>query len=115
MQLFAATVKYPAGKAFESKYGNGQRQNVVITGNRGDETVWFPAGHAFYCSLQRGDRVQVFNKGSADKPQWRIVEPEESEVRSQPADGNYPVIAKHSQRSQVIAVLTFPVKSWRAE
>ena len=64
----------------------------------------FPQAMPSTAACNGANRVQVFNKGSADKPQWRIVEPEESEVRSQPADGNYPVIAEHSQRSQVVAV-----------
>ena len=75
MQLFTARVKFPAGKVFEGRYG--ERQNLVVEGNRGEATVWFNAGDDFYCSLERGQTVQIFNKGTTDKPNWRIVEPEE--------------------------------------
>lgn len=103
MQLFTARVKFPAGKIFEGRYG--ERQNVVVEGNSGEATIWFNAGNEFYRGLRKGQTVRVFNKGTADKPQWRIVEPGRSTQMaavSQPqphrADGTAPRSRTHDSK-----------------
>jgi hypothetical protein len=78
VQIVDAEVKFPAGKAFESRYGR-MRQNVVFITESEEITKWFDEGDQRYVRLKRGDWVQLLKDG--DK--ISIVEPE-PEAEPQP-------------------------------
>ncbi len=58
MQIKSGTVKYPAGKVFDSQWG--ERQNVLVTLSDGtEEQIWFKAGQQPHTTLQKGQAFQV--------------------------------------------------------
>ena len=58
MQIKNGTVKYPAGKVFQSDWG--ERQNIVVEMDDGStEKLYFAAGRQPHASLKRGESVQV--------------------------------------------------------
>ena len=73
MQIKNGTVKYPAGKVFQSDWG--ERQNIVVEMDDGtEEKLYFAAGRQPHASLKRGQQVQIlFENGKrrlvvSDKP-----------------------------------------------
>lgn len=64
--LVSATVKYPAGKTFDTQYG--QRINVVLALPDGTEhKEWSHPDDRFLRSLKKGDAVQVVKDGDRCK------------------------------------------------
>jgi hypothetical protein len=62
MKVITATVKFPAGKVFEGKFGG--RQNVKFVTERGDDAnIWFNEGDRRYIDLQQGEIVQLLQEG----------------------------------------------------
>ncbi len=81
MQIKNGTVKYPAGKVFQSDWG--ERQNIVVEMDDGStEKLYFAAGRQPHASLKRGQQVQVlFENGKRrllvnDKPDTTCPEPQ---------------------------------------
>ncbi len=73
MKIKNGTVKYPAGKVFQSDWG--ERQNIVVDMDDGtEEKLYFAAGRQPHASLKRGQQVQLlFSNGKrrlvvSDKP-----------------------------------------------
>lgn len=72
MQIKTGTVKYPAGKVFNSEWG--ERQNVLLTLSDGsEEQIWFKAGQQPHAALQRGQPVQVLFEERNGKTQRRLI------------------------------------------
>lgn len=65
MKVIEATVKFAAGKQFESKQtSGGKRQNIKLVIANGEEIdIWFNAGERKYCRLAKGDRVRLVQNG----------------------------------------------------
>lgn len=63
-RLIEVEVKFGAGKTFPGK-GGKRRQNVVFEPIAGGEdiSIWFNEGDDRYCSLKRGERVQLLREG----------------------------------------------------
>ncbi len=73
MQIKNGTVKYPAGKVFQSDWG--ERQNIVVEMDDGtEERLYFAAGRQPHASLKRGQQVQLLYENGkrrlvvSDKP-----------------------------------------------
>ena len=75
MQVLQATVLFPAGKAFPSKVAQGRdRQSVKLKlADESEISIWFDAGDRRYCSLTRGEVVQVIR----NKDKYTVAFPEE--------------------------------------
>ncbi|MEO0852194.1 MAG: hypothetical protein AAFY15_01640 [Cyanobacteria bacterium J06648_11] len=66
MQVVEARVKFPVGKAFQSRYGK-PRVNVVFTLDSGDEAkVYGSPDDGALKGLSRGDRVQLIRDGKGN-------------------------------------------------
>ena len=81
MQIKNGRIKYPAGKVFQSDWG--ERQNIVVEMDDGtEEKLYFAAGRQPHASLKRGQQVQVlFENGKrrlvvSDKPDTTCPEPQ---------------------------------------
>ncbi len=63
--IIQATVKYPAGRIWPSKYEDGgDRQNIMAAlPNGGEERIYFPAHSPYECSLKKGDCVTLVDSG----------------------------------------------------
>ena len=62
MQIKNGTVKYPAGKVFQSDWG--ERQNIVVEMDDGsEERLYFAAGRQPHASLKRGQSVRILYEG----------------------------------------------------
>ncbi len=81
MQIKNGRIKYPAGKVFQSDWG--ERQNIVVEMDDGsEEKLYFAAGRQPHASLKRGQQVQLlFSNGKrrlvvSDKPDTTCPEPQ---------------------------------------
>ena len=73
MQIKNGRIKYPAGKVFQSDWG--ERQNIVVEMDDGsEEKLYFAAGRQPHASLKRGQSVAILFEGGkrrlvvSDKP-----------------------------------------------
>ena len=89
MQIKNGTVKYPAGKVFQSDWG--ERQNIVVEMDDGStEKLYFAAGRQPHASLKRGQQVQLlFENGKrrllvSDKPDTPTEPPQPANLRTDP-------------------------------
>ena len=78
MQVLQATVLFEAGKAFPSKVAKGRdRQSIKLKlENDSEISIWFDAGDRRYCSLTRGEAVQVIR----NKDKYTIAFPDEEDT-----------------------------------
>jgi hypothetical protein len=80
MQVLSAIVKFSAGKVFAGKFGD--RQSIKLEFAKGDPIdVWFDAGDPRYCSLKKGEVVQVIRNG--DK--YTVAMPDDEEPENEAA------------------------------
>jgi hypothetical protein len=84
IQVKSGTVKYPAGKVFDSQWG--ERQNILVALNDGtEEHIWFKAGQTPHATLQKGQAIQVLYEERNGKTQRRIIVSDETrETASEP-------------------------------
>lgn len=71
MQILQGTVLFSAGKTFPSKVPNGRdRQSIKLAiGDTNEEiSIWFDEGPPGYCSLKRGETVQIIK----DKDKFHV-------------------------------------------
>ena len=73
MKIKNGRIKYPAGKVFQSDWG--ERQNIVVEMDDGsEEKLYFAAGRQPHASLKRGQSVAILFEGGkrrlvvSDKP-----------------------------------------------
>lgn len=60
VKAVSASVKFPVGKKFPAKFGDGNRVNVVFTGEGGVEyTIWGDESDPILNILRRGQSVQL--------------------------------------------------------
>jgi hypothetical protein len=72
LKILNATVKYPVGKKFPTKFGSGNRVNVVLVGENGAEyTIWSDENDVILNVLQKGQSVQLIED---DKGKYSVVE-----------------------------------------
>ncbi len=81
MQIKNGRIKYPAGKVFQSDWG--ERQNIVVEMDDGsEEKLYFAAGRQPHASLKRGQSVAILFEGGKrrlvvnDKPANQQPEPQ---------------------------------------
>jgi hypothetical protein len=79
MQVLTGVVKFAAGRVFVSKHGD--RQSIKLEFSKGEPVdIWFDANDPRYCSLKKGEVVQVVRNG--DK---YTVRPRQRPPSAQPA------------------------------
>lgn len=90
LSVRSATVKFPAGKTFQTQYG--ERVNAVLTLDDGEEIkLWGSPGDPTLTPLKKGQRVAV---AQGDKG-WRLLNtpPAEDSISRDENNGNGKTIA----------------------
>ncbi len=94
MQIKNGRIKYPAGKVFQSDWG--ERQNIVVEMDDGtEERLYFEKGRQPHASLKRGQQVQLlFENGKR-----RLVVSDKPDTPAEPPQPAYQELTPDQKRA----------------
>ncbi len=94
MQIKNGRIKYPAGKVFQSDWG--ERQNIVVEMDDGsEEKLYFAAGRQPHASLKRGQSVAILFEGG----KRRLLVNDKPDTPTQPSQPQYQGLTPDTKRA----------------
>ncbi len=94
MKIKNGRIKYPAGKVFQSDWG--ERQNIVVEMDDGsEEKLYFAAGRQPHASLKRGQSVAILFEGG----KRRLLVNDKPDIPTEPPQPAYQELTPDTKRA----------------